>query len=270
MPPQSVVVTEVLTFIFHRIQSATFDDIRRTLLDFYEDSAISSAKSKLWDGYQIHLDATFNTERNNRGRSKKEKEVEDILSGVRDIEKVFSRNEDLPVIFAATNLENLPSIACASASEPSTLSQRVALLELQMIEVLKDRGASNNGSHPKQAPAPSHPDVSPINPKEATVIDTNDQCQNQQSAHQSPTDDPVVTETIDESAQTEGRLTDGLHLPPAIEQPKHKEPPALNNVHDAGHADGSFSNKLNNGLKDATWKHMNVNGQFMEIAMELH
>ena len=99
-----------MTFNFHRIQSATLDDIRRTLLDFYEDSAISSAKSKLWDGYQMHLDATFNTERNNRGRSKKEKEVEDILSGVRDIEKVFSRNEDFPVIFAANNLENLPSI----------------------------------------------------------------------------------------------------------------------------------------------------------------
>ena len=108
MPPQTVVVNEVLTFIFHRIQSANLDDIRRTLLDFYEDSAISSAKSTLWDGYQIHLNATFNTKRNNRERSKKEKEVEDILSGIRDIEKVFSCNEDLPVLFAATNLENLP------------------------------------------------------------------------------------------------------------------------------------------------------------------
>ena len=108
MPPQTVVVNEVLTFIFHRIQSATLDDIRRTLLDFYEDSPISSAKSTLWDGYQIHLNATFNTKRNNRERSKKEKEVEDTLSGIRDIEKVFSCNEDLPVLFAATNLENLP------------------------------------------------------------------------------------------------------------------------------------------------------------------
>ena len=248
MPPQTVVVNEVLTFIFHRIQSATLDDIRRTLLDFYEDSAISSAKSTLWDGYQIHLDATFNTKRNNRERSKKEKEVEEILSGIRDIEKVFSRNEDLPVLFAATNLENLPLISCAGASEPSTLSQRVALLELQMIEVLKDRGASNNGSHPKQTSDSSHPDVPLINRTETTATDTNDQCQTQQSAHQSATDDPVVMASLDESPQTEGRLTDGLHLPPAIEQPKHKELPAQNNIHDTGHADSSFSNKLNNGL----------------------
>ena len=116
------------------------------------------------------------------------------------------------MIFTATNLENLPSISCAGASEPSTLSQRVALLELQMIEVLKDRGASNNGSHPKLAPAPSHPDVPPINRTEAAPIDTNDQCQNQQSAHQPATDDPVVTASIDESPQTE------------------EEPPAQNNV----------------------------------------
>ena len=107
MQLQTMVVNEVLTFIFHRIQSSTVYDIRRTLLDFFEDSAISSAKLKLWDGYQIHLDATFNTERDNRGRSKKEKEVEDILSEIRDIEKVFSCNEDLSVLFAATNLENI-------------------------------------------------------------------------------------------------------------------------------------------------------------------
>ena len=126
-----------------------------------------------------------------------------------------------------------------------------------MIEVLKDRGASNNGSQPKQTSDSSHPDVPPINRTETTATDTNDQCQTQQSAHQSATYDPVVTASIDESPQTEGRLTDGLHLPPAIEQPKHKEPPAQNNVHDTGHADSSFSNKLNNVLKDATWKHMN-------------
>ena len=114
MPPQIVVVNEVLTFIFYPIQSATLDDIRRTLLDFYQDSAISSAKSTLWDGYQIHLDATFSTERNNLEGApiRKKKEVEDILSENRDIEEVFLRNEDLPVIFAATNLENYVNIMC--------------------------------------------------------------------------------------------------------------------------------------------------------------
>ena len=41
-----------------------------------------------------------------------------------------------------------------------------------MIEVFKDRGTSNNDSHPKQAPDPSHPDVSRINRTEAEAIDT--------------------------------------------------------------------------------------------------
>ena len=68
-----------------------------------------------------------------------------------------------------------------------------------------------------------------------------------------------MTATIDGIPQTEGRLADGLHLTRTVEQLEHKEPPAQNNVHvhDTGHTDGSFSNKLNNGLRDATWKHMN-------------
>ena len=60
----------------------------------------------------------------------------------------------------------------AGASEPNAMNQRVTLLELQMIEVLKDRGVSNNSSHPKEVSDPSDPDVLPINRTEAaaTVI----------------------------------------------------------------------------------------------------
>ena len=66
-------------------------------------------------------------------------------------------------------------------------------------------------------------DVLLINRTEAAAIATNGQCQTQQSAHQSAIDDPVVTASIDKSPQTEGRLTDGLHLPRTIQQPEHKE-----------------------------------------------
>ena len=60
----------------------------------------------LWEHYKVNLDP-YNTDRNNRGRSKK-KEVDDILSGLKDIENAFSLNENLPVVFAAVNLTNLP------------------------------------------------------------------------------------------------------------------------------------------------------------------
>ena len=84
-------------------------------------------------------------------------------------------------------------------------------LELQMIEGLKNRGASNNGSHPKQAPDPSHSDVPPINRIESNTIDTNDQCQNKQlSAHQSAT---ITTLAVAAAPlMIAVKLKDGLHL----------------------------------------------------------
>ena len=40
----------------------------------------------------MNLDLSYNTIRNNRGGSRKEKEVDDILSGLKDIGNIFYRN----------------------------------------------------------------------------------------------------------------------------------------------------------------------------------
>ena len=100
----TVLVNEVLAYVFHATQVDHAAKLQRTVIDFYDEPSISTAKLLLWEHYHVNLDPSYNTDRNNRGRSKKEKEVDDILDGLKDIEKVFSRNEDLPVVFAAVNL----------------------------------------------------------------------------------------------------------------------------------------------------------------------
>ena len=91
----TVLVNEVLAYVFHATQVDHTAKLQRTVLDFYDEPSISTAKLLLWEHNHVNLDPSYNTDRNNRGRSKKEKEVDDILDGLKDIEKVFSRNEDL-------------------------------------------------------------------------------------------------------------------------------------------------------------------------------
>ena len=90
----------------------------------------------------MNLDPSYNTDRNNRERSKKEMEDDDIL---KDIEKVFSRNEYLPVVFAVANLTNLPPADNVHVNNNHVHidhDQRLKLLELQMIEVLQSRATT--------------------------------------------------------------------------------------------------------------------------------
>ena len=141
----TVLVNEVLAYVFHATQVDHTAKLQRTVLDFYDEPSISTAKQLLWERYHVNLDPSYNTDRNNRGRSKKEKEVDDILDGLKDIEKVFSRNEDLPVVFAAVNLTNLPpadNVHVNNNHVHMDHDQRLKLLELQMIEVLQSRATT--------------------------------------------------------------------------------------------------------------------------------
>ena len=86
----TVLVNEVLAFVFYAAQTDHAAKLQRMLLDFYDEPSISTAKLLLWEHYHVNLDPSYNTDRNNRRQSKKEKEVDGILSGLKDIEKVSS------------------------------------------------------------------------------------------------------------------------------------------------------------------------------------
>lgn len=156
----TLIINEVLTFIFSKIQSETLADLKKTLINYYDETAISTAKSLLNDHYNEHLNASYNTERNNRGRPKKEKEVEDLLSGVSDVESSFPREDDAPVTFCAVNLYNIPPSTTPQPDATTEWQNRVSVLELQMSEVLKERKADEAPSRPtplQQPPASTPP-----------------------------------------------------------------------------------------------------------------
>ena len=164
----TVLVNEVLAYVFHAAQTDHAAKLQRMLFDFYDEPSISTAKLLLGEHYHVNLDPSYNTDRNNRGRAKKEKEVDDILGCLKDIEKVFSQNEDLPVVFAAVNLTNLPTADNGHANNNHLnmdYEQRLKLLELQMIEVLQSRATTTlqNAEHTIDSPVKKttqHPEAS--------------------------------------------------------------------------------------------------------------
>ena len=72
--------------------------------------------------------------RQNRGmKTLKEKQVEDIMDAMK---KIDESGNDRRVKFVALNLTNLPSIRDQSAADNNNVHNRVAILEIQMAELL--------------------------------------------------------------------------------------------------------------------------------------
>ena len=146
-------------------------------------TSITEAKSVIWEHYkELAPSPTWEANkvrrlRTNRGRSKKEREVEDILGAITIVDSKFSSSDDLSVNFCAINLENMPAINRVDAN--AELDQRVQLLKLQMIEIMKDRANSSEASAApatpaaqaaQAAPATEQPDVTN---SDETIDETN-------------------------------------------------------------------------------------------------
>ena len=120
------------------------------------------APSPTWEANKV---------RTNRGRSKKEKEVEDILGAIPIVDSKFSSSDDLPVTFCAVNLENMPAINRVDAD--AELDQRVQLLELQMIEIMKDRANSSAAPATPAAQAAPATEQLDVTNSDETIDETN-------------------------------------------------------------------------------------------------
>ena len=109
-----VIVNEVLSYVQYKFKSETKNDLIKVLDDFYGADAISEAKSVLWQHYgAAGHDALPRCEDRRQTRNKvkslKDKELEDILNGMKHIDQVYCTAKELPITFAAVNLVNLPS-----------------------------------------------------------------------------------------------------------------------------------------------------------------
>lgn len=133
MAPQYV-RNELLAYVFDQKDRDHEFDIDRTVSKFYNDDAIKNAKSVLWEHYAAQLPAW--QERKKGAQPPKEKNIRDILSGAKTIDEKCSAMEDLPVIFAAVKLCNVPSERFARECD---VNERIINLEVQMKLMMEDR-----------------------------------------------------------------------------------------------------------------------------------
>ena len=107
--------------------------------DTYDDDTVTLAKQLLWE----HYSDTANLGKNTARRSKY-KHVEDIVDGIRKIDEHFSDKTQLPVIFVASDMRNLPEARrkpedqTPKSSTGNSLESRLEILENQMVKVLME------------------------------------------------------------------------------------------------------------------------------------
>ena len=129
------VPNELLAYAFDVYSRDKSDDIEDVLLNFYDDKAVRSAKTLIWEKYNEKL-PSWKDRRNTTSNpnNAKERDVSDILGAIKLIdEKYSSKDEVLPFVFAAIRLKNVPSERYASEL---SVRNRLAVLEAQMGELL--------------------------------------------------------------------------------------------------------------------------------------
>ncbi len=98
---------ELLACVFDKRDSDHEHDIDRIVYKFYNGDAVKNAKKVLWEHYTCKLPKW--EERKNTQKNAKEKNIGDILSGVKIIDQEYSADDDLPIVFAAVKFCNIPS-----------------------------------------------------------------------------------------------------------------------------------------------------------------
>ena len=166
----SLVVNELLAYVFHKYNSDHIEAIQSDISRFYCDDDVSEAMTQLFQHYADVVGPK--PSRQNRGnRSLKEKEVGDIMEAMK---KLDESGPARPVIFVAVNLTNLPSIMRPtelSTSNNRTINDdynvrhRLTILEMQMAEMLAAKTPSASSPAPREIttlgkpPASSEPSL---------------------------------------------------------------------------------------------------------------
>ena len=122
-----IIISGLLTYVFHHIRNHPVDSIKAVLLNHYSTDAIHTAKVALWEGYAVTL-PKWAERRKGIGNRQQEKEVEDIIRSVVDIDKKFG---DCDMV---ADLNMLPTKK-PGAIDDVALHDRVTRLERLMADV---------------------------------------------------------------------------------------------------------------------------------------
>ena len=144
------VVNELLMYVCSKLNSDTVDDVTKAVDDFYGDEAVTDAKEILWTHYGVLAVLGRNV-----SRRTKYKHVEDIVDALRTVDTTYPDKLQMPTIFVARSMFNLPTISQSPSTVPSNhscpLENRVHILESQMVEIIKaampSTGSSSRNDH---------------------------------------------------------------------------------------------------------------------------
>ena len=127
------VPNELLAYAFDAYSRDKSDDIEDVILNFYDEKAVRTAKTLIWEKFNEMLPA-WKDRRNTTSNpnNAKERDVSDILGAVKTIDAKYS-DDVVPFVFAAIKLKNVPSQRYASEL---SVRNRLAVLEAQMCELL--------------------------------------------------------------------------------------------------------------------------------------
>ena len=129
------VVNELLAYIMFHYMECTENDIKLVILDFYDPLTINDAKRAMWE-HCGELLPPFESRRSSPvGGSAHEKDLNDIMFAVKEIDKRDCNQTTLPV-FVAVRLDNLPRMTPGEV-DPISLLERVTMLETSMRNVQK-------------------------------------------------------------------------------------------------------------------------------------
>ncbi len=128
---QKLVVCELLAYLSSAMQESSKDMLKKSVLSFYSDEEVSTAKDILWNSYTEDM-LGKKIRRNNGERSSKEKNVEDIVDAVLLIDQ--NRKQWEIVIFCAVDLKRIPKFSPEELDVVSVVD-RLALIEKQMCDM---------------------------------------------------------------------------------------------------------------------------------------
>ena len=151
----SLVVNELLPYVFHKYNSDHIEEVQSDVSRYYCDDDVSEAKTQLFQHYDDVVGRK--PPRQNRGnRSLKENEVGDIMDAMN---KLDESGPARPLVCVAVNLTNLQSImlpTVLSTSNYQTINDddnvrhRLTILEMQMAEMMAAKMTSAAYPAPKE------------------------------------------------------------------------------------------------------------------------
>lgn len=128
---REIVIQPILSFILYAMQSTTIENIKRTVVNFYDLDAIIEAKNKLWAISDINIIGEICKRKHTASRTQREAHTQDILVAMQKLDKA---NDTPNFAVDALSLGMIPKFTSEEASEV-TITEKQIRMEIQLKDL---------------------------------------------------------------------------------------------------------------------------------------